>query len=53
MAEDIIVLLKYIGWTGKRELHVVGTSLGGMIAQGILPHIAVTLRSSITDRLWR
>jgi pimeloyl-ACP methyl ester carboxylesterase len=34
MAEDIIVLLDYLGWTAKRDLHVVGISLGGMIAQG-------------------
>ena len=36
MAEDIVVLLKYIGWTNERDLHVVGLSLGGMIAQGML-----------------
>ncbi|EIN07697.1 alpha/beta-hydrolase [Punctularia strigosozonata HHB-11173 SS5] len=35
MAEDIIVLLEYVGWTAPRDLHVVGISLGGMIAQGI------------------
>lgn len=34
MAEDAIVLLDYIGWTGKRDVHVIGTSLGGMIAMG-------------------
>ena len=34
MAEDIITLLDYVGWTGEREVHVVGISLGGMIAQG-------------------
>ena len=34
MAEDIICLLDYLGWTGERELNVVGISLGGMIAQG-------------------
>ena len=34
MAEDAICLLDYIGWTGKRELNIVGVSLGGMIAQG-------------------
>ncbi|KAF9040716.1 Alpha/Beta hydrolase protein [Panaeolus papilionaceus] len=33
MAEDVICLLDYIGWTGERELNVVGISLGGMIAQ--------------------
>jgi pimeloyl-ACP methyl ester carboxylesterase len=35
MAEDAIVLLDFLGWTDKHDLHVVGSSLGGMIAQGI------------------
>jgi pimeloyl-ACP methyl ester carboxylesterase len=34
MAEDVICLLDYLGWTADRELNIVGTSLGGMIAQG-------------------
>lgn len=34
MAEDVICLLDYIGWTDARSIHVVGISLGGMIAQG-------------------
>ncbi|KAJ3559661.1 hypothetical protein NP233_g11205 [Leucocoprinus birnbaumii] len=33
MAEDVVTLLDYVGWTGEREVHVVGISLGGMIAQ--------------------
>ena len=33
-AEDVIELLDYLGWTKDRELNVVGTSLGGMIATG-------------------
>ena len=36
MAEDLICLLDYLEWTGKRELNVVGISLGGMIVQGML-----------------
>ena len=36
MAEDVIVLLDFIGWTERRSVHVVGISLGGMIAQGAL-----------------
>jgi hypothetical protein len=34
MSQDVVVLLDYVGWTSERELHVVGVSLGGMIAQG-------------------
>ena len=34
MAEDVICLLDTLGWKGTRELHIVGISLGGMIAQG-------------------
>lgn len=34
MAEDVIVLLDYVGWFENRGLHVVGVSLGGMIALG-------------------
>ena len=36
MAEDVIVLLDFLDWTEKRSLHLVGLSLGGMIAQGAL-----------------
>ena len=36
MAEDAICILDSLGWTGEREVHVVGISLGGMIAQGTL-----------------
>lgn len=42
MAEDAIALLDYVGWTGHRDLHVVGISLGGMIAQGKPEVISVT-----------
>ncbi|KAI9456102.1 Alpha/Beta hydrolase protein [Boletus coccyginus] len=33
MAEDVLCLLNYLQWTEDRSLHVVGISLGGMIAQ--------------------
>ncbi|KAF1934908.1 alpha/beta-hydrolase [Clathrospora elynae] len=35
MAKDIVEVVNHIGWTGKRELHVIGISMGGMIAQEI------------------
>ncbi|MCJ1390896.1 hypothetical protein MMC18_003757 [Xylographa bjoerkii] len=33
MAKDTMEVLNYLGWTSKRELHVIGISMGGMIAQ--------------------
>ncbi|KAF1843200.1 alpha/beta-hydrolase [Cucurbitaria berberidis CBS 394.84] len=33
MAKDVVELVDHLGWTGKRELHIVGISMGGMIAQ--------------------
>jgi hypothetical protein len=36
MAEDVVVLLDFLGWTETRSLHLVGFSLGGMIAQRAL-----------------
>ncbi|KFH44837.1 putative aminoacrylate hydrolase-like protein [Hapsidospora chrysogenum ATCC 11550] len=33
MARDIIEVLDHVGWTGKRQVHAAGISLGGMIAQ--------------------
>lgn len=45
MAEDVLTLLRYLEWTGHRDLHVVGLSLGGMIAQGQLFEINCCLPS--------
>ncbi|PHH73002.1 hypothetical protein CDD82_5698 [Ophiocordyceps australis] len=33
MARDTLELVNAIGWTGPRQLHLIGISLGGMIAQ--------------------
>jgi hypothetical protein len=36
MADDVLVLLEYIGWNkdNVRDLHFIGASMGGMICQG-------------------
>ncbi|KAF8589993.1 alpha/beta-hydrolase [Ramaria rubella] len=38
MAEDVIILLGYVGW--EEDIHVVGLSLGGMVAQELATLIA-------------
>ncbi|KAI0705858.1 alpha/beta-hydrolase [Cytidiella melzeri] len=51
MAEDAIALLNYVGWTEHRDLHVVGVSLGGMIAQGLasrIPERIISLTLGVT-----
>ncbi|KAI0014696.1 alpha/beta-hydrolase [Xylariomycetidae sp. FL0641] len=35
MALDVLEVASHLGWTGERSLHVVGSSMGGMIAQEV------------------
>ena len=36
MAKDVVEVMDHVGWTGKRECHIVGISMGGMIAQELV-----------------
>ena len=47
MAEDVVVLLDYLGWIRHRELHIVGISMGGVISQG--EHVYACSRWDIYD----
>jgi len=33
MAKDVLEVIDHVGWTKERQLHVIGISMGGMIAQ--------------------
>jgi len=58
MAQDVIALLDYVGWTKRREIHVVGASLGGMIALELstrIPERIASLVLAVTTaggRIW-
>lgn len=39
MAKDTIELLDHVGWAGGRSVHVVGISMGGMIAQEVVSRL--------------
>jgi pimeloyl-ACP methyl ester carboxylesterase len=36
MAKDVVEVLDHIGWTSERSVHVIGISMGGMIAQELV-----------------
>ena len=36
MAKDVLEVLEHLGWTSERQLHILGVSMGGMIALEIV-----------------
>ena len=47
LAKDTLELLDHLQWTGKRELHVIGVSMGGMTAQELVCIITILQQSSL------
>lgn len=45
MAQDVVALLDHVGWTQDRTVHIVGISLGGMVAQEVVSPRASGLQS--------
>ncbi|MCJ1351463.1 MAG: hypothetical protein MMC33_001447 [Icmadophila ericetorum] len=45
MAKDVVDVLDHIGWTAQRHLHVIGISMGGMIAQELALLIPIRMAS--------
>jgi pimeloyl-ACP methyl ester carboxylesterase len=50
MAKDIVEVVDHLGWTGKRELHIIGISMGGMIAQELVRPLNLR-NASLADML--
>lgn len=51
MAEDVVVLLDFVGWKEERSVHLVGCSLGGMISQELaykIPERFISLSLAVT-----
>lgn len=36
MAKDTLEVIDHVGWTKERQLHIIGISMGGMIAQELV-----------------
>lgn len=45
MAKDLVEVLDHLGWTAKRQLHVIGISMGGMISQELVRNYYFRVRN--------
>ena len=45
MGKDVVELIDEVGWRAERQLHLIGASLGGMIAQEIVSGSICLLQS--------
>lgn len=50
MAKDVFDLLDQLRWTSKRQLHLIGVSMGGMIVQEMVGADAVDLDIFVNGR---
>lgn len=44
MAKDTLELIDHVGWILERQLHVIGISMGGMIAQELVKLVQKSLK---------
>ena len=49
MAKDTLELIDHVGWESQRQLHIIGISLGGMIAQELVSHLFRLLRRVLAE----
>lgn len=50
LAKDTLDVCSHLGWTNKRDLHVIGISMGGMVAQEMVRYLAACLGVGLNSR---
>ena len=51
LAKDTFELADHVGWTDRRQLHVVASSMGGMIAQEMVRSEAASIQEAVAVKL--